>query len=194
MLNDDGTLKGVSKARSLVHRDGDLHRSTHIWIISGASSGSADTKLLLQKRAVGKDTFPGRWDVSAAGHICAGDNSLDSAKRELEEELGLSMEIEKAFQARACNIGRTEKHGEFIDNELQDVYVAKKNNSGDIDINLDVKSLKLQEEEVERVEYWDWCTFKQKQLDGDAHFVPRTKEYLQLLEKYLEEKWAAKEP
>lgn len=35
-----------------------------------------------------KDTNPGRWDVSSAGHITHGDGSLDTAKKELEEELG----------------------------------------------------------------------------------------------------------
>lgn len=52
VLHEDGTPKGFSKARSLVHRDGDWHRSTHIWVLS------SDGDVLVQKRAAGKDTFP----------------------------------------------------------------------------------------------------------------------------------------
>eukprot|EP00171_Calliarthron_tuberculosum_P016953 IDg16953t1 len=132
LLNEDGSPNGVAKARSQVHRDGDLHRSTHIWVIARTSP----PQLLLQKRAADKDTFPGLWDVSAAGHIAAGDQSLDSAQRELLEELGLragngeDAELEKAFEARACNKGSTPKHGAFIDNELQDVYILRRD--GDI--------------------------------------------------------------
>lgn len=52
VLYEDGTPKGFSKARSLVHRDGDWHRSTHIWVLS------SEGDVLVQKRAAGKDTFP----------------------------------------------------------------------------------------------------------------------------------------
>lgn len=55
VLHEDGTPKGFSKARSLVHRDGDWHRSTHIWILS------SDGEVLVQRRAAGKDTFPVRY-------------------------------------------------------------------------------------------------------------------------------------
>lgn len=49
-------------------------------------------QMLLQKRASGKDSFPGCYDTSSAGHIHAGDEPLDSALRELEEELGIKAE------------------------------------------------------------------------------------------------------
>lgn len=52
VLKDDGTHVGYSKPRSKVHRDGDWHRSTHIWVVTN------DARVLVQKRAVGKDTFP----------------------------------------------------------------------------------------------------------------------------------------
>jgi len=36
-----------------------------------------------------KDSFPCRYDTSSAGHIQAGDEPLESAVRELSEELGI---------------------------------------------------------------------------------------------------------
>lgn len=49
---NDGKLLGYSKRRSQVHRDGDWHRSTHIWVFSQKG------EVLVQLRAPGKDTFP----------------------------------------------------------------------------------------------------------------------------------------
>ena len=48
--------------RSHVHSNGLWHCSVHIWIINPSTS-----KILLQKRSMSKDTFPGRWDISSAG-------------------------------------------------------------------------------------------------------------------------------
>ena len=45
--------------------------------------------LLLQNEAKKKDSFPGCYDISSAGHISAGDEPLETALRELEEELGI---------------------------------------------------------------------------------------------------------
>lgn len=52
VLKPDGTHAGYSKARSAVHRDGDWHRSTHIWLVD------TDGRILVQKRSELKDTFP----------------------------------------------------------------------------------------------------------------------------------------
>lgn len=57
-----------------VHRDGDYHRAVHVWIYAESTQ-----ELLLQQRADCKDSWPGLWDISSAGHISAGDSSLVSA-------------------------------------------------------------------------------------------------------------------
>lgn len=51
--------------------------------------------VLLQKRASSVDRFPDCWDVSAGGHVDAGEDYKIAAKRELVEELGIkNMELE----------------------------------------------------------------------------------------------------
>lgn len=72
--------------RSAVHRDGDFHRAVHIWIFAESTK-----ELLLQKRSDDKDSWAGLWDISSAGHISAGDASLNTARRELQEELGVNL-------------------------------------------------------------------------------------------------------
>eukprot|EP00747_Dinoflagellata_sp_TGD_P182511 gnl/TRDRNA2_/TRDRNA2_36788_c0_seq1.p1 gnl/TRDRNA2_/TRDRNA2_36788_c0~~gnl/TRDRNA2_/TRDRNA2_36788_c0_seq1.p1 ORF type:complete len:189 (-),score=34.22 gnl/TRDRNA2_/TRDRNA2_36788_c0_seq1:17-583(-) len=103
---------GERKARSEVHRDGDWHRSIHVWVVVPGTAG-ADTQeveLLMQKRAQTKDTHPGLWDVSVAGHIDAGDEPLATAVREAEEELGLRVapeQLEHIFTVAARVEGET---------------------------------------------------------------------------------------
>ena len=46
-------------------------------------------RLYLQKRSRHKLAYPGRWDVSASGHVRAGEAKEDAARRELAEELGV---------------------------------------------------------------------------------------------------------
>jgi 8-oxo-dGTP pyrophosphatase MutT (NUDIX family) len=53
----------------------------HIWLYD--SQGN----LVLQKRSESKDTFPGRWDVSVGGHVTSGDTVMETALKEVEEEL-----------------------------------------------------------------------------------------------------------
>jgi len=48
-----------------------------------------DGKLFLQKRGPKKNLYPNRFDVSASGHVKAGEARVDAAGRELFEELGL---------------------------------------------------------------------------------------------------------
>ncbi|KAL1063420.1 hypothetical protein V6Z11_D13G141400 [Gossypium hirsutum] len=58
-----------------VHRDGDYHKAVHVWNFAERTQ-----ELLLQKRADCKDSWPGLWDISSAGHISAGDSSLITAQ------------------------------------------------------------------------------------------------------------------
>ena len=50
---------------------------------------NADGKLYLQRRGLRKTAYPGLWDVSASGHVHAGEAREDAARRELYEELGV---------------------------------------------------------------------------------------------------------
>lgn len=69
--------------RSMVHAEMLMHRSVHVLIQNQAR------KWFLQKRSIWKDTDPGNWDSSAAGHLRAGEDYETAAQRELYEELGV---------------------------------------------------------------------------------------------------------
>lgn len=69
--------------RKEVHLRQQMHRSTHIIL------RNSDQQVFLQLRAKTKETNPGVWDSSAAGHVDAGETYVDCAARELEEELSV---------------------------------------------------------------------------------------------------------
>jgi isopentenyldiphosphate isomerase len=71
--------------RTHIHGNPSLvHRVVHVLVFN------KEGKLLLQKRSINKDVAPGKWDTSVGGHINPGEEPLDAAIREMEEELGIS--------------------------------------------------------------------------------------------------------
>ena len=50
-------------------------------------------ELLLQQRSEQKKSYPGYWDVSAAGGVRAGETGREAAMRETMEELGIPLDI-----------------------------------------------------------------------------------------------------
>lgn len=89
VVNESDEVIG-SETREAVHVNNLRHRAVHILIFNGAG------ELFLQKRSLWKDKNPGRWDSSAAGHVDAGETYQQTVQRELQEELGISCEVEKA--------------------------------------------------------------------------------------------------
>ncbi|BDS05710.1 hypothetical protein NT6N_07500 [Oceaniferula spumae] len=71
------------ETRDVVHRENLLHRAVHMFVFNKRK------ELFLQKRSRLKDTHPGVWDSSAAGHLNAGEGYESTAIREIEEELGI---------------------------------------------------------------------------------------------------------
>lgn len=91
ILDAAGRPTGGVRWKSEAHRLGLWHRCFHCWI---SGSDPAGPYLLVQRRAAAKDTWPGRLDVTAAGHLAAGEKPLDGL-RELEEEIGLRVDAER---------------------------------------------------------------------------------------------------
>lgn len=102
---------------------GEYTSAVHVWIMN--SNG----EFLIQKRSNTMAKHPGKWECPG-GAIDAGETSLDGARREVKEELGFNVSIDKI---------------EFLlsykrEHLFVDVWLVK----DDININ----KLVLQEEEV----------------------------------------------
>jgi 16S rRNA (adenine1518-N6/adenine1519-N6)-dimethyltransferase len=81
--------------RSEVHGNNLRHRAVHILIFDQAG------EVYLQQRSRWKDRHPLRWDSSAAGHLATGESYEETARRELEEELGINVPLEKILELPA---------------------------------------------------------------------------------------------
>jgi 16S rRNA (adenine1518-N6/adenine1519-N6)-dimethyltransferase len=84
---NDRILRDAS--RSEMHANNLRHRAVHILIFNPAG------EVYLQQRSRWKDRHPLRWDSSAAGHVVAAESYDETARRELEEELGISIPLKK---------------------------------------------------------------------------------------------------
>ncbi|XP_078443179.1 nudix hydrolase homolog 3 [Wolffia australiana] len=161
VLTRTGEKTGVAKPRSLVHRDGDYHRAVHVWIYAESTG-----ELLLQRRADCKDSWPGLWDISSAGHISAGSSSLLTARRELEEELGISLP-EDAFELLFVFLQESVlNEGTFINNEFNDVYLVTTLEP------IPLEAFTLQETEVSAVRYISLEEYKGCLCREDEAYVP----------------------
>ncbi|HJA99625.1 MAG TPA: NUDIX domain-containing protein [Candidatus Mediterraneibacter merdavium] len=156
-LDSEGNKTGIVKERGVVHEEGALHATSHVWIVR-KNGQDIDTDagtvqrydVLLQKRSENKDSNPGCYDISSAGHVEAGRGYLESAIRELEEELGIQALPE---QLKEIGIRRCGFEGEFYgrpfkDNEISMLYLYEE--------AVDIEKLRLQESEVSEVIWMDY--------------------------------------
>ena len=70
--------------RLQLRQRGLIGRATFILLFNSAG------ELCVHRRTLSKAVYPGYWDVAAGGMVAAGESYVDSAARELEEELGVS--------------------------------------------------------------------------------------------------------
>lgn len=138
ILDDHGRPTGRVAWKSEAHRRGLWHRCFHCWVWDVDADGPY---LLAQRRAAAKDTWPGYLDVTAAGHIGAGEAVLGGGLRELEEELGLRPE-----PGRLVPLGTRRVELEIpagLDREFHEVFLLRQ--------DVPPGELRLQPEEVASV-------------------------------------------
>ena len=83
IVDENGVPTGQSVPRTTAHAEGLRHRTSHVWIVRRKNGR---VQVLLQMRCAAKDSYPGCYDISSAGHIPAGAEFVGSALRELRFE------------------------------------------------------------------------------------------------------------
>lgn len=91
IVNEADEVVGQA-SRADIHRKGMMHRATHIILTNSVQ------QIFMQLRSKTKDTNPGLWDTSAAGHVDVGESYEACAVRELEEELGVTVLIDSLVE------------------------------------------------------------------------------------------------
>lgn len=175
LLDEQGNPTGMVKERSMVHLEGDLHRTAHVWIVRRKQQR---WQVLLQKRSKNKDAFPGCYDISSAGHVPAGQEYKESALRELSEELGILAKPQELLEI-GQHRGRIESefYGKpFRNDELSMIYLYAN--------PVDISDLKLQASEVEFVIWQDLSECLEKVSAKDKQYCIWEDELI-MLNKYL---------
>lgn len=72
-------------SRAEIHDKGLLHREVYVVLVT------PDRKVIFQRRAKDKDTFPDMLDTAVGGHVELGQSYEDAVLREVEEETGLRL-------------------------------------------------------------------------------------------------------
>ena len=124
IFDEDMQKIGV-KMRKEAHAQGYWHETFHCWFIK---EDAGKTYLLFQRRALQKKDFPGKLDITAAGHLLAGEQVADGM-REITEELGVALSYHDLQP-----VGIIKEQiilNDFIDKEFCHVYLYKYN--GQID-------------------------------------------------------------
>jgi isopentenyl-diphosphate delta-isomerase len=120
ILTRSGNFTGVRAKKSEVHRRGLWHRASHVWV------ATSDRRLLLQRRALTKENWPGLWDVSIAGHLSAGESAVDAAVREAQEEIGLTLSPGELQQVATLQDSCVLRDGTYIDNEIHEIFLVRR--------------------------------------------------------------------
>ena len=165
IYNKHNQALNLIKMKSEAHKLGLWHRSSHIWIFNNRS------EILLQLRSGIKDIFPNLWDVSAAGHIGAGEEPIESAIRETEEEIGL-FTVPKDLEFYKIRKQASQYH-QFLDNEFHYIYFLK--------FNDDIDNLILQKEEVEKIRFCHTSILKNELDTYPGNFVPHGKYWFDII-------------
>ncbi|MBQ0037660.1 MAG: NUDIX domain-containing protein [Clostridiales bacterium] len=110
---------------------GDYHLVIHVIIFNSAG------QMLIQQRQSCKKSWPDKWDITVGGCAMAGENSQQAAMRELQEELGLHIDLTNT--APDLMVGFKEG--------FDDMYLLVR--------DIDLSTLTLQADEVQAVRWAD---------------------------------------
>lgn len=95
--------------------NGDYHLVIHVCIFN------KDGQMLIQQRQPFKDGWSNMWDITVGGSATVGDTSQQAAMRELEEEIGLKLDLSNTRPHLTVN----------FDEGFDDIYLVE----ADVDLN-----------------------------------------------------------
>ena len=155
--------------REEAHRLGLWHKTVHIWLL-------CQNEVLIQQRSFQKDSYPGYYDISSAGHLSAGDTLLQGALREVEEELGLKLTSSDFIPLGGYRIHYDKSFHDalFKDREFAHVYVVELKTEPQITI---------QQEELEKA-FWISLEELDCEIFSSSKYCINQHDY-ELLVKYL---------
>jgi len=130
VVDENDMVTGLATRRECHGNPALVHRTAHVVVFH------PDGRILLQRRSMGKDIQPGKWDTAIGGHLAPGEDYEAAARREMGEELGLppGLPLRPLFDSRIRN-----------EVESENVRVFAAESAGPFD---------FQREEIDEVRFW----------------------------------------
>lgn len=152
-----------TKSKKILHKHKLLHRGIHIFI------ETVDNKLVIQKKAPGTEN-ENTWSSAVSGHVRYGESYRIAARRELEEELGISIDMYGNDLKEEFKIKPSKKTAnEFV---VLFSYI----------MNTDKDVIKLESDEVSEVKILPKSMIVEDIRNNSSKYSPA---FLVLMEKYL---------
>lgn len=133
------------------HVEGVLHRAFSIFIFN------SEKKMLLQKRASSKYHCGGLWTNTCCSHPRENETVLDAANRRLEEEMGMSCNLQSIFSF----VYKAEFENGLTEHEFDHVFFGESNQTPTLNL-----------EEVEDFRYVGMEELQIEINENPAHFTP----------------------
>ena len=182
---DDNFHQIGTALKSKVHREGIWHQTFHCWIVRKREGRAY---ILFQKRAMQKEDSPGLLDISAAGHLIAGEKK-EQGVREITEELGILPSVDNM-----CYLGvriATYYFRHIRNKEFCHVYLLENNTPleqfqlrgeevyglAEVEITQGLKLFSNQVDHIECVFFYGEHSRKEMITIGVKDFLPRIDPY-----------------
>ena len=155
LYTEDRVKTGRTMVRGTPVPEGYYRLVVHVCIFD------PEGRMLIQQRQPFKQGWSNYWDLTVGGCAVAGDTSRTGAEREVREEIGLELDLSDVRPSLTLS----------FDSGFDDYYVLTR--------EVDLSSLRLQEEEVQAVR---WATQEEiLQMIDDGLFIPYEKSLIGLL-------------
>ncbi len=157
VLDENGMRTGEILSRKEIHALGKIHRAVHLYLFDSKNN------LLLQRRSLNVDHYPGTFSISLTGHIDAGESSSMALYREVKEELNLDpseMRFHFLFSYRQDKI----LNASYIDRQFNDVYVCW--------YPFDVREIQFNSNEISELKMVPFVQFKEMVFDAKSELAP----------------------
>ena len=116
LLNEAGVPIGSALKHEVHHRQTPLHLAFSCHVIDAAG------RLLVTRRALGKQAWPGVWTNSFCGHPSPGEETADAVRRRARQELSIELDdldlVLPDFRYRALDASG------IVENEICPVFRA----------------------------------------------------------------------
>ncbi len=165
ILVDENDKQWGKLEKLLVHQLGLLHRAFSVFIFNTKG------QLLLQQRADGKYHSAGLWTNTCCSHPQFGEETNDAVNRRLEEEMGMTCDVQFAFSF----LYKVKFENGLTEHEYDHVYFGITN-----EIPLPNK---------DEVQNWNYISLKNLEMDLALH-PKRYTEWLKLCFPKVKEKYA----